>query len=139
MVEEASRLAAELGPLALQAAIAACHARAAHASATDWNEILELYDALLRKEPTPVVRLNRAVAVAEARGATAALPLVEALVAEGKLSRYHLLHATRGELLVRAGRTEEGVRAIADAVEMAATGPERRLLARRVAELGSAR
>ncbi len=139
MVEEAQRLAVAPGPLALQAAIAACHARATRASATDWNEILGLYDALLREEPTPVVRLNRAVAVAEGRGARAELTLVEALVSEGDISRYHLLHATLGELLVRAGRTEEGVRAIAQAVELAATGPERRLLERRVAELGSAR
>ena len=137
MVEEALRLAHDPGPLVLQAAIAACHSRAARADATNWKAILVLYDALLAREPTPVVRLNRAVAVAEAHGPVAALPLVEALLAEGELSHYHLLHATRGELLARAGRVEEGVRALAHAVELAATGPERRLLTRRVAELGS--
>ncbi|HKZ31377.1 MAG TPA: DUF6596 domain-containing protein, partial [Vicinamibacteria bacterium] len=96
MAEEALRLAVEPGPFALQAAIAACHARAARAQDTDWSAIVGLYDRLVACEPTPVVRLNRAVAVAEASGAERALPLVDALVAEGGLERYHLLHAARG-------------------------------------------
>jgi RNA polymerase sigma-70 factor (ECF subfamily) len=137
MAEEALRLAAEPGPFALQAAIAACHARAARAEDTDWSAIVGLYDRLVAREPTPVVRLNRAVAVAEASGATRALPLVDALVAEGGLERYHLLHAARGELLARLGRSEEAVRAFEQAVSLATTGPERRFLARRIEALAS--
>ena len=83
------------------------------------------------------MRLNRAVAVAEASGATRALPLVDALVAEGGLERYHLLHAARGELLARLGRSEEAVRAFEQAVSLATTGPERRFLARRIEALAS--
>jgi predicted RNA polymerase sigma factor len=139
MVEEALRLATDSGPLALQAAIAACHARARSMDETDWHAILALYDALVAIEPNPVIRLNRAVALAEARGAEAALPLVDALLAEGDLARYHLLHATRGELLARAGRKEEALGALALAAELAATAPERRFLENRISELaGSA-
>jgi RNA polymerase sigma-70 factor (ECF subfamily) len=139
MVEEALRLATDPGPLALQAAIAACHARARRFEDTDWPAILALYDALVAIEPNPVIRLNRAVALAEARGAEAALPLVDALLAEGDLARYHLLHATRGELLARAGRKEEALGALALAAELAATAPERRFLENRISELaGSA-
>ncbi len=135
MAEEALRLAAEPGPFALQAAIAAAHARAARAEDTDWSAIVAFYDALAAREPTPVVRLNRAVAVAEAQGAARALPLVDALAAEGELDRYHLLHAARGELLARLGRSEEAVRAFEQAVSLAATGPERRFLASRIEAL----
>jgi RNA polymerase sigma-70 factor (ECF subfamily) len=133
--EEALRLTRDPGPLALQAAIAACHARAATAKDTSWQTILSLYDSLAALEPTPVVRLNRAVALAEAHGPEHALPVVESLAAEGDLSRYHLLHATRGELLARLGRMDEAVRALELASELAATAPERRFLTRRIAEL----
>lgn len=135
MAEEALRLAVEPGPFALQAAIAACHARAARAQDTDWSAIVALYDRLARFEPTPVVRLNRAVAVAEASGAERALPLVDALAAEGAIEHYHLLHAARGELLARLGRSEEAVRALEKAESLAATGPERRFLAGRIQAL----
>jgi RNA polymerase sigma-70 factor (ECF subfamily) len=107
MAEEALRLAREPASFALQAAIAAEHARAARAEDTDWSAIVALYDRLAACEPSPVVTLNRAVAVAEARGPEHALPLVDALVREGALDRYHLLHVARGELLARLGRGAE--------------------------------
>jgi RNA polymerase sigma-70 factor (ECF subfamily) len=135
MAEEALTLAPDAGPLALQAAIAACHARARKAEDTDWKAILALYDALLAREPTPIVKLNRAVALAEAEGADRALPLVDALANEGDLSRYHLLHATRGELLFRLGRKEEAIAALEQAASLAATAPERRFLAQRIASV----
>jgi RNA polymerase sigma-70 factor (ECF subfamily) len=112
LAEEALRLAPEPGSFALQAAIAGVHARASRGEETDWEEIVAFYDRLARLEPTPVVRLNRAVAVAEAHGAERALPLVEALVVEGGLERYHLLHVARGELLARLGRGVEARRAL---------------------------
>jgi RNA polymerase sigma-70 factor (ECF subfamily) len=139
IAEEAIRLATEPGSFALQAAIAACHARATRAEDTDWSAIVALYDRLVACEPTPVVRLNRAVAVAEASGPERALPLVDGLLAEGELERYHLLHAARGELLARLGRSEEAVRALEQAVSLAATGPERRFLAGRIAALSGPR
>lgn len=132
---EALRLTRDPGPLALQAAIAACHARAATAKDTSWQTILSLYDSLSALEPTPVVRLNRAVALAEAHGPEHALPVVESLATEGDLSRYHLLHATRGELLARLGRKDEAVRALELASELAATAPERRFLEGRITVL----
>jgi len=135
MVEEALRLTPEPGPLALQAAIAACHARAEKAEHTDWKAILTLYGALEAREPSPVVRLNRAVALAEAEGPQLALPLLDTLAQDGELARYHLLHAARGELLARLGRVEEAVQAFEQASEHASTGPERRFLARRIEQL----
>jgi RNA polymerase sigma-70 factor (ECF subfamily) len=135
LADEALRLAPAPGPYALQAAIAACHARAARAEETDWKAIVALYDRLVEREPTPVVRLNRAVAVAEASGPGPGLELVDEVLAEGELDRYHLLHAARGELLARLGRREEAVLALRQAEALAATGPERRFLAERIAEL----
>ncbi len=95
------------GPYALQAAIAACHARAARAEDTDWLRICALYDALLRQQPSPVIELNRAVAVGQAHGPAAALPLVQALRSQPQLSRYHLLPSVLAELLARLGRHDE--------------------------------
>ena len=95
------------GPYALQAAIAACHARAARAEDTDWLRICALYDALLRQQPSPVIELNRAVAVGQAHGPAAALPLVQALQSQPQLSRYHLLPSVLAELLARLGRHDE--------------------------------
>jgi len=137
MAEEALRLSREPGSFALQAAIAAEHARAARAEDTDWNAIVSLYDRLAAREPSPVVRLNRAVAVAEARGPEHALPLVDALAREGALERYHLLHVARGELLARLGRGSEAVRALEHAASLAPTAPERRFLAARIAALSN--
>jgi RNA polymerase sigma-70 factor (ECF subfamily) len=137
MADEALRLVPEPGSFALQAAIAAVHARAPRASDTDWGAIVALYDRLAAREPTAVVRLNRAVAIAEARGPEHALPLVDALAREGALERYHLLHVARGELLGRLGRGAEAVRALEQAASLAPTAPERRFLASRIAALSA--
>ena len=125
------------GTYQLQAAIAAEHDRAPRASDTDWAEIVRLYDELLRVLPTPVVRLNRAIAVGEADGPEAALSLVDELVAE--LPRHHLLPATRADLLRRLGRSTESAQAYREALALAPTGQERRFLERRLAEVSGAR
>lgn len=115
------------GPYQIQAAIAAVHAEAATAQDTDWDRILGLYDRLLAQVPTPIVKLNRAVALAEVEGPAAALVVVERL----ELPRYHLLHATRADLLERLGRHREAVAAYDAALELTANAAERRLLRRR--------
>ncbi|HJY73883.1 MAG TPA: RNA polymerase subunit sigma-24, partial [Streptosporangiaceae bacterium] len=117
-----------------QAAIAACHATAATAADTDWAQIAGLYKQLARFLPTPVVELNHAVAVGMARGPEAALPLVAALEASGQLAGYHLLPATRADLLRRLGRLPEAVVAYSEALELASTDAERRFLSRRLLE-----
>ena len=122
------------GPYQLQAAIAACHANAADASDTDWAEIAALYGLLTRLTPSPVVELNRAVAVAMAEGPAAGLKLVEELEASGELAGYRLLPATRADLLRRIGRPNEAADAYREALGLAATDAERRYLARRLAE-----
>jgi RNA polymerase sigma factor (sigma-70 family) len=109
-LEQARRLGGELGPYALQAAVAACHARAATAAQTDWSRIAALYAVLARVAPSPVVELNRAVAVGMANGAAEGLALVDALGDEPSLRNYHLLPAVRGDLLARLGRGEEASR-----------------------------
>ncbi|MBL8381649.1 MAG: RNA polymerase sigma factor [Burkholderiales bacterium] len=124
------------GPYAIQAAIAAVHAEAASVAATDWPQIVGLYDVLLHLEPSPVVELNRAVAVAMRDGAAAGLALVDALAARGELERYHLLHAARADLCRRLGRTAEAALAYRRALELAQQAPERRLLRDRLEALG---
>jgi RNA polymerase sigma-70 factor (ECF subfamily) len=124
------------GPYQLQAAIAACHARARQAADTDWAEIARLYRELYRLAPTPVVALNRAVAVAMADGPAAGLALVDELAAAGSLDAYFLLPATRADLLRRLGRREEAAASYRDALLLVATGPERRFLSKRLAEVG---
>jgi RNA polymerase sigma-70 factor, ECF subfamily len=126
------------GPYQLQAAIAACHATARDAAETDWAEIVELYDQLAQFLPSPVVQLNRAVAVAMAEGPAAGLALVEELERTGSLDAYHLLPATRADLLRRLGRNAEAATSYRQALELAATGPERRFLSRRLEETVSA-
>jgi predicted RNA polymerase sigma factor len=106
-LERAEQLGETLGPYALQAAIAACHARARTADETDWAGIAALYDALAELAPSPVVELNRAVAVAMAFGPAAGLELVDELTSEPSLKGYHLLPAVRGDLLVKLGRFDE--------------------------------
>jgi predicted RNA polymerase sigma factor len=106
-LEQARRLTDAAGPYELQAAIVACHARARSADDTDWHAIVAAYDALYEVMPSPIVALNRAVAVSRAQGAAAALPLVEAIAAEGKLRDYHLLPAVRADLLMSLGRPSE--------------------------------
>jgi len=123
------------GPYALQAAIAAVHATTPYAEATDWGEIAGLYDVLLRIEPTPVVALNRAAAIAMRDGPAAGLPLIDALLADGALEGYHLAHAARAELCRRLGRSGEARDAYTRALELGASGPERRLFERRLLAL----
>jgi RNA polymerase sigma-70 factor (ECF subfamily) len=120
------------GPYQIQAAIAACHADAPDAESTDWPQITALYTRLLTLTPTPVVRLNHAVAVSMSDGPAAALPLVEALT--DQLPNYHLLPATRADLLRRLGRHPEAATAYKEALTQAHTDPERRYLTRRLAE-----
>ncbi len=124
-----------VGPYALQAAIAAVHADAASADATDWNEIAALYDVLLRVEPTPVVELNRAVAVAMRDGPAAGLALIDGILARGDLKDYHLAHAARADLCRRLGKTTQARAAYKRAIALARQEPERRFLERRRAEL----
>jgi len=134
LVERALR-AGPAGPYALQAAIAATHAQAARAEATDWRQIVALYDRLLVLVPTPVVALNRAVAIAMADGPEVALPIVDGLLAARELREYHLLHAARADLLRRLGRREDAAAAYREALALVGNEPERRFLARRLAEL----
>jgi RNA polymerase sigma-70 factor (ECF subfamily) len=122
------------GPYGVQAAIAACHATATRVADTDWAQIALLYGELARLTPTPVVELNRAVAVAMADGPAAGLELVAALESAGALPGYHLLPATRADLLERLGRRAEAAAGYAEALDLAATESERRYLARKVAE-----
>ncbi len=123
------------GPYQLQAAIAALHATARHASDTDWPRIAGLYGELAKLVPSAVVELNRAVAVAMADGPTLGLALLERLAATGALSTYHLLPATRADLLRRLGRTAEAVVAYREALDLAPTDTERRFLRRRIESL----
>ncbi len=123
------------GPYQLQAAIAACHATAATAGDTDWHEIAALYGRLSELVPSPVVALNRAVAVAMAEGPAAGLLLVDELDESGILAGYHLLAATRADLLRRLGRTEEAAAAYRQALELAPTDAEQRYLTRRLRDV----
>ncbi|MEV4294316.1 RNA polymerase sigma factor [Microbispora rosea] len=124
------------GPYQVQAAIAACHSTAARPEDTDWAQIAVLYARLARLVPSPVVELNRAVAVGMAHGPAAGLALVDALRETGALAGYHLLPAARADLLRRLGRTPEAADAYREAAGLAATDAERRYLARRLAALG---
>jgi RNA polymerase sigma-70 factor (ECF subfamily) len=124
------------GPYALQAAIAAVHAQTADGRATDWPRIVELYTALLEAQPSPVVELNRAVAVAMRDGPEAGLVQIDALVARGDLVDYHLAHAARADLCRRLGRTSEARTAYQRARELTQQEPERRFLEKRLRELG---
>ena len=135
LVERALR-SRRVGPYALQAAIAAVHAEAPDAASTDWAQIVGLYDVLLRVEPTPVVRLNRAAAVAMRDGPAAGLALVDELLAGGELAEYHLAHAARADLCRRLGRVGEARASYERALRLARQGPERRFLERRLGEVG---
>src|SRR5262245_26955505 len=134
-VDEAAR--GEVGPFALQAAIAAVHCRAARPQDTDWPRILALYDRLERIQPSPVVVLNRAVAVAMAGGPAAGLALVDELAATGALEGYHLLHAVRADLLRRLGANAEAAKSYTQALELATNASERRFLERRLCEVSA--
>jgi RNA polymerase sigma-70 factor (ECF subfamily) len=123
------------GPYTIQAAIAAVHAGAPVAEATDWTEVVSLYDALLRLDVSPVVELNRAVAVAMRDGPSAGLALVDAILARGELSDYRFAHAARADFCRRLGRTAEARAAYERALELTRQEPERRFLERRLGEL----
>ena len=123
------------GPYTLQAAIAAVHARAATAEATDWAQIVALYDVLARADPSPVVELNRAVAVAMRDGPAAGLALIDAILARGDLEDYHLAHSARADLCRRLGRTVDARASYERALVLTRLEPERRFLQRRLAEL----
>jgi RNA polymerase sigma-70 factor (ECF subfamily) len=126
-----------VGPYTLQAAIAAVHAQAPSAKATDWAQIVGLYDVLARVQPSPIVSLNRAVAVAMRDGPAAGLALVDAILARGELADYHLAHSARAEFNRQLGRTEQAAAAYEQALALAKTEPERRFLRKRLAELPS--
>jgi RNA polymerase sigma-70 factor (ECF subfamily) len=126
-----------LGPYAVQAAIAAVHARAERAEDTAWNEIASLYGLLARVTPSPVVELNRAIAVAMVEGADRGLGLLDAIEADGRLDDYHLLAAARADLLRRAGRLGEAAASYRRAIALAANDGERRFLARRLREVAA--
>jgi len=138
LVERALRAPGPVSAYAVQAAIAALHARAPSAAETDWRQIVGLYEVLLRLRPTPVVELNHAVAVAMVDGPARALDLIDALAARGSLAGYHLLPAARAELLARLGRSADAASAYGEALALARLGPERRLLQKRLAAFGSA-
>jgi RNA polymerase sigma-70 factor (ECF subfamily) len=123
------------GPYSLQAAIAAVHAEAPSAGATDWGQMVRLYDVLARAEPSPVVELNRAVAVAMRDGPSAALALIDAILARGDLADYHLAHSARADLCRRMGRNAEARVSYERALVLTRQEPERRFLERRLAEL----
>lgn len=125
-----------LGAYGVQAAIAECHAVAPSVEETDWERIVLLYEALCRLAPSPVVQLNRAVAISVAQGPAVALPVVDHLVAAGSLSGSHLLPSVRGELLSRLGRVDEARCEIERAVRLCGNERERRLLQRKLAALG---
>jgi RNA polymerase sigma-70 factor (ECF subfamily) len=125
------------GPFALQAAIAAEHCRAARSDDTNWPQIVRLYDLLERIQPSPIVSLNRAVAVAMVEGPGPALAILDALAASGDLDNYHLLHAARADMLRRMGAATEAARSYRRALELVTTDSERRFLERRLREVQS--
>jgi predicted RNA polymerase sigma factor len=124
----AEALSKDLGPYALQASIAACHARAPRAADTDWLRICALYDALLAVQPSPVIELNRAVAVSQAHGPAVALPLVQALMSQPQLVNYHLLPSVMADLLTRLGRHDEARAMWRRAADLTRNARERELL-----------
>ena len=142
LIEEGSRLVRtaletrRFGPYTLQAAIGAVHAEAPHAAATDWTEIVGLYDALLRMDDSPVIELNRAVAVAMRDGPEAGLTSIDAILGRGDLKEYRLAHAARAEFCRRLGRTADALAAYRKALGLTRQEPERRFLERRIAEIG---
>jgi RNA polymerase sigma-70 factor (ECF subfamily) len=141
-IDEGSRMAeqalrsARFGAYALQAAIAAVHAEATTAAATDWRQIVAIYDVLMRAQPSPVVALNRAAAVAMADGPGHGLAIIERLLAGGALDGYQLAHAARADLLRRMGRRAEALTAYRSALALTLQEPQRRYIVRRIAEVG---
>jgi RNA polymerase sigma-70 factor, ECF subfamily len=124
-----------IGPYTLQAAISAVHAEAPTPAATDWAQIVGLYDVLLRADPSPVIELNRAVAVAMRDGPAAGLALIDTILGRGALADYHLAHSARAELCRRLGRTADARASYTRALDLARQEPQRRFLERRLREL----
>jgi len=135
LVGQALSPSSAIGPYAIQAAIAAVHAEAKTAAETDWQEIVGLYDALMSVSPSPVVALNRAVAVAMRDGPAAGLELVDALLKSGELAEYRLAHAARAELCRRLGKIDEARKSYERALKLTRQEPERRLIEKRLTEL----
>jgi RNA polymerase sigma factor (sigma-70 family) len=136
-LERAEKLGGRQGPYALQAAITACHARAVTPEATDWTWIVSLYDALAQVTPSPIVELNRAVAVGMAFGPAAGLKVVDAVTAEASLAGYHLLPSVRGDLLKKLGRFEEAQKEFERAATLTRNARERKMMLERVRECGA--
>jgi len=136
LVEQALRTAP--GPFSIQAAIAAMHCQSQHARDTDWSQIVQLYNVLESIQPSPIVSLNRAVAVAMVEGPERALEIIDAIAAAGELDNYHLLHATRADMLRRAGLFPDAAAAYARALQLATNDSERRFLEGRLAEMRGA-
>lgn len=134
-VEEALR-SKQFGPYTVQGAIAAVHAEAPDAGTTDWKQIVALYDVLLQMMPSPVVELNRGVALAMRDGPEAGIAVIDGILGRGELNEYHLAHSARADLLRRVGRTEEARAAYKRALDLTRQEPERRFLEKRLAELG---
>jgi RNA polymerase sigma-70 factor, ECF subfamily len=139
LVRQALSIRGQVSAYAVQAAIAALHVKASDSRATDWPQIVGLYEVLLRLQPTPVVELNHAVAVSMVDGVARGLDLVDSLAARGEVAQYHLLHATRGRFLQELGRLDEARAAYALALDTAALEPERRFLRARIAALQGVR
>jgi RNA polymerase sigma-70 factor (ECF subfamily) len=135
LVEQAL-LSRRFGPYTLQASIAAVHAEAADADTTDWAQIVALYNLLARIDPSPVIELNRAVAVAMYEGPAAGLAQVDAILARGDLEGYHLIHSVRADLFRRLGKIDKARDSYHQALSLAQQGPERRFLKKRLSELG---
>jgi RNA polymerase sigma-70 factor (ECF subfamily) len=137
LVLVAEALRNEPGPFALEAAIAAEHCKARRADETNWSQIVVLYDLLSEVMPSPIVSLNRAVAIAMAQGPQPALQLIDELAAAGELDDYHLLHAARADMLRRLGDNEEAAESYKAALRLATNDSERRFLERRLREVRS--
>ena len=135
LVDKSLAARGQVSPYAVQAGIAALHVRARDTQATDWPQIVGLYEVLLRLQSTPVIELNHAVAVSMVDGAARALDLVDSLAARGRVTQYHLLHAARGRFLQQLGRIEEAREAYGCALKAATLEPERRFLAARIAAI----
>jgi RNA polymerase sigma-70 factor, ECF subfamily len=134
LVERAIR-SRQFGPYTLQAAIAAVHAEASSAASTDWSEIVGLYDVLMKADPSPVVELNRAAAVAMRDGPAAGLQLIDAILAQGELAEYPLIHSARAELCRLLGQTEDAVEGYQRALTLTRQGPQQRFLETRLQEM----
>jgi len=135
LVDRSLSIRGQVSSYAVQAAIAALHVRAEDSSATDWPQIVGLYEVLLRLQPTPVIELNHAVAVSMVDGPARALDLIDSLAARGRVTQYHLLHAARGRLLQKLGRLKEARQAYNAALSTTLLEPERRFLAARIAAI----